>query len=378
MRLNDNWRGVRGNVRWFAAAVALAVVGVVGSPASAVELRVGDILVAGFAENDAGDVVPAIVHVDPVTRNRVFLSGAGVGDGPALIGPRGIAPNADRGIYVLDAGAKAILVVDPENGDRQIISGEGVGQGEPFNMPLGVWKRNDDSLLVVDRAAKAVFDVNPVTGKRTVISSPSVGSGPNLIEPNGITTALDGTILVASYGETIAEDEYHGLVYAIDPTTGNRSILADATHGDGLGFIAPIGITRIPDGRILMTDNWAAKVFDIDPATGNRTVFTESLGNATPVPNQFVSPLGIAGARDGSVYFFDVDNELMRVGAAGGWASRFSCICVGFGEGPHILEAYGVGVVQVPEPAGMALAAVGGAVVTAAFARRRMRPRGTA
>jgi hypothetical protein len=82
-----------------------------------------------------------------------------------------------------------------------------------------------------------------------------------------------------------------------------------------------------------------------------------------------VSPRGVAEGPDGTVFFVDVDNGLMRVNANGEWASR-----VQIGPGIQIGQSNFIAVVQVPEPAAIvsfAIGAAGLAVVTAVRRRRK-------
>lgn len=337
--------------------------------AHAIELRPGDALTSGDSFFfDGNDFVhnPAIVHIDPATRVHSYLSGAGVGNGPALIDPRGIAVRGNRDVFV--ANGPTILRIDPATGDRTIVSAAGVGTGALWQDASGVWLSDDQSLLLVDRIGKRIMSVDLLTGDRTIVSSSTVGTGPDFIDPVQITTTLDGRILVTSYGLQIAEDEYNGMVVSVDPATGNRAIFSDATHGGGPGYISPIGIAHRANGRILVTDDWPAKVFELDPATGARSIVTESVPPATPVPNQFISPRGVAEGPDGTVFFVDVDNGLMRVDANGQWASR-----VQVGLGIEVGQSNFITVVQVPEPAAivqLVLGVVGLVVVAKKFSRR--------
>ena len=41
----------------------------------------------------------------------------------------------------------------------------------------------------------------------------------------------------------------------IDPTTGNRTILSDNTHGTGMPFDQPVGVSVLPSGELVVTDD---------------------------------------------------------------------------------------------------------------------------
>ncbi len=338
--------------------------------AGATELRPGDVLTAGetfFYDGNEYQQLLAVMHVDPVTQYHTYLSGAGVGTGPEFVNATGIAVQGNSTVFVAD-GAR-ILSIDPATGDRTVFSGEGVGAGTPLSSTHGLWLRDDHSLLVVDRLAQSVLLVDLASGDRTVISSPTVGAGPTLLKPYDVTTTLDGRILVASYGAMVADDEYHAFVMAIDPTTGDRSVFSDATHGGGPGYVSALGITRRANGNILVTDNWPARIYELDPATGEQTLFHATSPSA-PNDGQYVSPVGIVEGPDGTVYFTETTYGLMRIDTASGWARTI------YGEdGTYIGWSEGITVVQVPEPTGMALAVVGGGLLVAAARRRKRRVR---
>jgi hypothetical protein len=67
----------------------------------------------------------------------------------------------------------------------------------------------------------------------------------------------------------------------VDPTTGNRTIISDQTHGTGPAFafdgIDPQGVSRLPDGSLLVGANNG--IFKVDPATGNRTILSTTPAN---------------------------------------------------------------------------------------------------
>lgn len=62
----------------------------------------------------------------------------------------------------------------------------------------------------------------------------------------------------------------------IDPQTGNRTIISDLTHGSGVPFSAPSGISFLPDGSLLVADDNDSALFRVDPATGDRTIITSN------------------------------------------------------------------------------------------------------
>ncbi len=92
----------------------------------------------------------------------------------------------------------------------------------------------------VPNSYAGVFSLDSVTHQSTMVSSNILGSGPLFVSngPTGIAAEADGTVLL---NETTLN-----AVLSIDPNTGNRTILSDATHGTGPTINAPEGILVVP------------------------------------------------------------------------------------------------------------------------------------
>jgi sugar lactone lactonase YvrE len=70
-----------------------------------------------------------------------------------------------------------------------------------------------------------------------------------------------GTILVTDFGLDA--------VIAVDPTTGNRTVISDASTGNlPHNFWNPRGIAMAPTGMILVADMDASALYRVDPTTG--------------------------------------------------------------------------------------------------------------
>lgn len=74
------------------------------------------------------------------------------------------------------------------------------------------------------------------------IGEPAVGSGSPLRWAAGLGLASNGTIYVANLNISGA-----GNLLAVDPVTGIRSLLSDATHGSGSTFKNPTGVAVVPE-----------------------------------------------------------------------------------------------------------------------------------
>lgn len=237
----------------------------------------GDLLVADAGANTSGN---GTIRVDPVTGNRTVVSsttglklavdgnrilasggtrlasidlltgiatvvsGNGVGTGPALSDLAGILTSGQNAI-VADFSTSTILNIDLSTGDRSIVSGAGVGGGHTLLNPNELRFEKGGNLLVA--SAFGVLSVNPLTGDRTLLSGSGVGTGPQFTSPflTGLGIAADGTVLVLQ-SDTNGTDPTNNVVFAIDPLTGNRTILSDPTHGTGPDFFLPGGMLVVP------------------------------------------------------------------------------------------------------------------------------------
>jgi serine/threonine-protein kinase len=144
-----------------------------------------------------------------------------------------------------------------------------VGSGPGFEVPIGIAVEADGSLVVVDSDLEAVVRVDPVSGDRTIISDASTGSGPGFDTPNGIAVEADGSLVVVDFGLEA--------VVRVDPVSGDRTIISDASIGSGPGFSEPLGLAVEADGSLLVVDAALEAVVRVDPITGDRTVLTPCL-----------------------------------------------------------------------------------------------------
>ena len=80
----------------------------------------------------------------------------------------------------------------------------------------------------------------------SMLSTNILGTGPQFgnRDPTGIATEIDGRILL--------NESTLNAVMTVDPVTGNRTILSDATHGTGPTITAPQGILVVPSIRTLL------------------------------------------------------------------------------------------------------------------------------
>jgi sugar lactone lactonase YvrE len=95
-------------------------------------------------------------------------------------------------------------------------------------------------IIVGDSTAAKVLRLKPKSGQIMTISD-----DPRLVNPNDSAFGTDGTIYVSDYG-AFGDT---GAVFAVDPTTGDTTVVAKEAP-----FLIPDGIARGPNGDLFVTD----------------------------------------------------------------------------------------------------------------------------
>jgi hypothetical protein len=87
---------------------------------------------------------PDVVEVNPSTGARTLISGNGRGSGPALVMPATVAVEASGYILVTDVAAgtgnQRVLQIDPATGNRIVLTGAVVGSGPAVTVAAVGWK----------------------------------------------------------------------------------------------------------------------------------------------------------------------------------------------------------------------------------------------
>ena len=133
---------------------------------------------------------------------------------------------------------------------------------------------NRNRLLVADNNLDGIIAVDlsdgPNKGLRTRFSTDGDGNGPEMNTPSGamaLDSANDRVLLMDSTLEAL---------FAVDLTTGERSVLSDDTN-DGTGFKSSAGLALHPTkpNVALVSDGSSNDVvFEVDLVTGERTVLS--------------------------------------------------------------------------------------------------------
>ncbi|HWB01031.1 MAG TPA: PEP-CTERM sorting domain-containing protein [Pirellulales bacterium] len=182
-----------------------------------------------------------IVSVDPSTGDRTLVSGTGQGVGPA-INSEGFAPSGAN-LFVANATLGSIISVDTTTGNRATISSATVGTGPSLNSPVDV-VIDAAGKLIVNNNMGPLLSIDPVTGNRSIVSSDSVGTGPSLAVGVACQLAIasDGTIYTAQSASFAVQFP----ILAIDPLTGNRTIVSQGSHGTGPLFTPGFALAIVP------------------------------------------------------------------------------------------------------------------------------------
>ena len=128
----------------------------------------------------------------------------------------------------------------------------------------------------------AIYRVDPVTGYRTLLSdfnNPAQGPGATFVGTGfgtGMTVEASGEILInySSFSSV--------LLFRINPRTGNRTVLSDfgnPAQGPVVTFLYGLGVER--SGNIIVGSEGAfnsaiSDLFRVDPKTGSRVVLSDA------------------------------------------------------------------------------------------------------
>ena len=118
--------------------------------------------------------------------------------------------------------------------------------------------------MACDDSAGSVFAIDPATGDRTVISgcanagcSSVVGTGINLVDPDD-SVAAGSSLIVADY----RAGDGHGTVLSVDPATGNRTTLSGCAN-DACSSVVGTG-RNLVGAASLLRDASSGELFVVD------------------------------------------------------------------------------------------------------------------
>jgi hypothetical protein len=199
----------------------------------------------------------------------------------------------------------------------------------------------DGSILYVNTYGPTVpigvFRIDPVTGAATPLSTDTAGSGPAFAAPRGIAIEAGGTIVV---GDGLGSFNEPDRILRVDPASGARTIVSDATTGTGPVLTGPYGLSVGADGGIYVTDG--DSVLRADPFSGDRSVVSSATVGTGP---SLDGPAGIAFENDGNLVVSLVSSisrtgTILRIDPATG--DRTTVSDKDTGGGPRLRIAWGL------------------------------------
>jgi len=323
-------------------------------------LQTGDILVTDYGmASPSGPSDGALFKVDSITGARTILSGRGIGTGPMLIDPFGVAVERSGSILVTDRSIDSasgthrgfVYRVDPVSGDRIEISGPNRGHGPPLSGPLGplgIVVDQDGSIVVADVTSEdstpnpgAVLRIDPTNGDRQLVSGLGTGIGPSLDYPVGIAVAENGTIFVA--------DPVAHMVHTIEPSSGNRVAIGSLQGFDGVTDVEVIG-----PHTLLINEAISGAIYVVDIVTGQTTLVSGPGLTSIVGDGPAITPVGVGISPASDAFYTSCTLSLTPHDAIVqiDWSSGDRTVLSGggIGAGPEFNTLGLMTVVSVPEP----------------------------
>jgi sugar lactone lactonase YvrE len=291
-----------------------------------------------------------MLRIDPVSGDRVLVSGDGLGSGPALVHPVAMVVEATGALVVVDTKAGAfpeasVLRVDPVSGARAIVSDAMTGSGPALFMPTAIAVEAPGTLVVADAGLEALVRIDPLSGARTLAFDGRLGGGPVVNVPTAMAVEAPGTLVVADAG--------YQAVLRVDPVSGTRGIISGPTLGSGPPFHGPVAIAVEAAGTLAVVDVTDKAILRVDPVSGNRTLIADARTGSGPA---FVRPVAIAVEATGTLVVVDaglssiIVGAILRVDPRSGDRSALSGGMVGSGpplQGPVAIAVEAAGTLVV-------------------------------
>lgn len=215
-----------------------------------------------------------VVRYDPRSGETVGISGWVDDTGPD---PRGTGPGLEPGVAALTMGPWGVLYVlregagpmaiDVATGDRRVVSqsaAPAVGDGVELLEPVDLVVEREGWLLVADRFAALVRVAVDGGARRIAYAFPDLIEGPHRIDrlPDGRVVHAFG----AGDGRQIT---------VFDRGLGRASELSGPNRGAGPGLGGIVDLAVAPDGTVYLLDIALGAVIAVDPESGDRTVVSD-------------------------------------------------------------------------------------------------------
>jgi hypothetical protein len=204
---------------------------------------------------------PELIRIDPETGMHEIAFDPLIGVGP----PFGYGPIAiDRRGRPVVGAYQEIMRVEPTSGERLVLSSSAIGTGPALATVTAIDVGPTGDLFAIPGACSMqILRIDPTTGNRTVVSQNGI-EPPYWFCPKALAAADDGFLYVSDLGA----------LHRLDPSTGARAILSDATHGAGPLWSSLALLQKGPVGTLLGVGG--AVFYQVDLATGDRSVFFDA------------------------------------------------------------------------------------------------------
>lgn len=290
-----------------------------------------------------------LMSIDLASGDRSGVSGGGIGLGPAISFPIGLDEEASGTIVVSNQSPTAILRIALATGDRTVLSSNSVGTGPFVDSFADVLVESSGTLLAATTGDLThLLRIDPTNGNRSLVADAVVdalaqepsgdvvvasggallrldatdvltpfsdaghGSGPLFGPIEDVAVQPNGTILVLAPGGAGG-----GVIYRVDPATGNRTILSVTEPNSGPALLAPISIVAVSDAGAIIGDDGNDSAVWIDLATGNRTKMSfhdeaadpprRGHGPTIDVPRRLLLTRGLDQDADGLTDLAEID-----------------------------------------------------------------------
>ena len=235
-----------------------------------------------------------LVAFDPTTGIQTVLSDSTTPDTDNIIrSPRGLVVDADNNrALVLDSNLSALIAVDLNTGARTIIADDtrpnaDVELATTLDMVLD---SANNRVLTLGR--DAIISIDLTSGVKTILTDPTHPNTDNALRAAGriaLDSANNRALVVEKSGEIFG-------IVAVDLDTGARTILSSALVPNATNLFStsqevPIAVDSA-NNRLLLGDAYTDAMFAIDLSTGARTVLFDA--STAGVSDIFAYPTDIA------------------------------------------------------------------------------------